>query len=178
MLQASRYLKGIKIWCIATLYHRGFYSWVQQSNPQRVLQGKLLQEPHVRQLHQGQEGGGKSGQLSGTSSKGGQLLQTLQRKLWASNHRPWSKSHYLHCDTKLTFKENVTTPGSKKDWSDLLKYKHFFLTNFREKSKTSWIKGKKKRTILPHPGSVAPNWLTRGGRQWAGSLHPGLTWPQ
>lgn len=41
VLQASRYLKGIKIWCIATLDHRGFYSWGQQGSPQRVLQDPM-----------------------------------------------------------------------------------------------------------------------------------------
>lgn len=45
----------------------------------------------------------------------------------------------------------------------MLKDRHFFLTNFREKLKTLWLKGKKK-TILPHCRSTVPIWLTK--RWW------------
>lgn len=63
MLQASRYLKGIKIWCIATLDHRGFYSWRQQSSTPKGS----CSDPHMRQLPQRKEGGSKFGQVSASS---------------------------------------------------------------------------------------------------------------
>lgn len=95
----------------------------------------------------------------------GCLLKPLQRKLWAANYRPWSKSHCPHSDIKL-LKKNGKTPSSRRDQSDLLKDRHFSLTRFRGKLNHS-LKGEKKNILLYPAGGqrLLPGWLEEVGNE-------------
>lgn len=45
MLQASRYFKGIKVWCIATLDHGGFFLGGSKATPKGSWKGTFYKNP-------------------------------------------------------------------------------------------------------------------------------------